>query len=110
MSLQTYSGFEGYDRFDKLMVKPKVKGYHRHPALQTTTMQYATSKTIYRFNHLNLPMLNSGRRPSWRTPFVKPENIIKPNCGSEGDTGETKCRTKCRVYSIYVIWYIGLYK
>ena len=36
---QTHCGFEGGGKFAKLMVNPKVKGYHRHPSLQTTTMQ-----------------------------------------------------------------------
>ena len=40
MSLQTNYGFEVEGRFYELMFKPKVKGYHRQPVLQTTTMQY----------------------------------------------------------------------
>ena len=40
MPFQTHSGFEGKDRFSDLMVKPKVEGYHRQPALQNTMMQY----------------------------------------------------------------------
>ena len=39
-SFQNYSGFEGGDIFSKLMVNPKVKGYHRQPALHTTKMKY----------------------------------------------------------------------
>ena len=40
MPFQTHSRFEGEDRFSKLISKPKVKGYHRQPALQTTMMKY----------------------------------------------------------------------
>ena len=40
MSFKTHSEFEGENRFTELMVKIKVKGYHRQPDLQTTTMQY----------------------------------------------------------------------
>ena len=38
MSFQTRSGFKEEDRFSELMVKPKVKGYHRQPDIQTNTM------------------------------------------------------------------------
>ena len=40
MSFQSISGFEEEDRFAEFMVKPKVKGYHRHLDLQTITIQY----------------------------------------------------------------------
>ena len=40
MSFQSISGFEEEDRFAEFMVNPKVKGYHRHLDLQTTTIQY----------------------------------------------------------------------
>ena len=40
MSFHTYYVFEGEYIFSGLMVKPKVKGYHRHLDLKTTMMQY----------------------------------------------------------------------
>ena len=40
MSFQNHYGLEVEDRFSDLMVKPKVKGYHRHTALHNNTIQY----------------------------------------------------------------------
>ena len=54
MSFQHHSGFEGEDRFSELIVKTKLKGYHRPLALQTTTMQY---------NHRNNLPIHSAQLP-----------------------------------------------
>ena len=65
MSFQDQYVFEVEDRFAELMVKPKVKDYHRHPALHNNRMKYN------RWNNLPIHWYQLPHSQQWMTSALE---------------------------------------